>query len=144
MTFGTRAYRRSVYNLEAHLAGGAGDDAEGGFIASRIQVLRLCLNDIHDLFARYLADLCLVRFFGTSGDVRRFLNKTAAGGLLVMKVNDLSLKTVMTTGRMSPACFWVAALNSLQKAMMLTPRGPSAVPTGGAGLAWPAGICSLI
>src|SRR5207249_1960878 len=73
-----------------------------------------------------------------------FFSKTAAGGLLVMKVNDLSLKTVMTTGRMSPACFWVAALNSLQKAMMLTPRGPSAVPTGGAGLAWPAGICSLI
>jgi hypothetical protein len=28
--------------------------------------------------------------------------------------------------------------------MILTPRGPSAVPTGGAGLAWPAGICSLI
>src|SRR5207248_6784153 len=73
-----------------------------------------------------------------------FFNKTAAGGLLVMKVNDLSLKTVMTTGRMSPACFWVAALNSLQNAMMLTPRGPSAVPTGGAGLAWPAGICNLI
>jgi hypothetical protein len=73
-----------------------------------------------------------------------FFNKTAAGGLLVMKVNDLSLKTVMTTGRMSPACFWVAAFYSLQKAMMLTPRGPSAVPTGGAGLAWPAGICSLI
>src|ERR1043166_5621137 len=73
-----------------------------------------------------------------------FFNKTAAVGLLVMKVKLLSLKTVMTTGRMSPACFWVAALNSLQNAMMLTPRGPSAVPTGGAGLACPAGICSLI
>src|SRR5437773_4131615 len=53
-----------------------------------------------------------------------FFKSTAAGGLLVMKVNDLSLKTVITTGRMSPACFWVAALNSLQNAMMLTPRGP--------------------
>src|SRR5256885_16722775 len=73
-----------------------------------------------------------------------FFKSTAAGGLLVMKVNDLSLKTVMTTGRMSPACFWVAALNSLQNAMMLTPRGPRAVPTGGAGLACPAGIWSLI
>src|SRR6266705_6571909 len=73
-----------------------------------------------------------------------FFKRTAAGGLFVMKVNDLSLKTVMTTGRMSPACFWVAALNSLQNAMMLTPRGPSAVPTGGAGLACPAGIWSLI
>jgi hypothetical protein len=28
--------------------------------------------------------------------------------------------------------------------MMLPPRGPSAVPTGGAGLAWPAGICNLM
>src|SRR5206468_12440766 len=64
-----------------------------------------------------------------------FFKRTAAGGLLVMKVNDLSLKTVMTTGRMSPACFWVAALHSLQNAMILTPRGPSAVPTGGAGFA---------
>src|SRR3954464_9677851 len=73
-----------------------------------------------------------------------FFKRTAAGGLFVMKVNDLSLKTVMTTGRMSPACFWVTALNSLQNAMILTPRGPSAVPTGGAGFAWPAGICSLI
>src|ERR1700689_1166231 len=47
----------------------------------------------------------------------------------------------MTTGRTSPACFWVAALNSLQKAMMLTPCWPSAGPTGGAGFACPAGIC---
>src|SRR5205085_2211834 len=73
-----------------------------------------------------------------------FFKRIAAGGLLVMKVNDLSLKTVITTGRMSPDCFWVAALNSLQNAMMLTPRGPSAVPTGGAGFACPAGICDLM
>src|SRR5439155_24361516 len=73
-----------------------------------------------------------------------FVTRSAAGGLLVMNVNDLSLKTVITTGSMSPACFWVTALNSLQNAMMLTPRGPSAVPTGGAGFAWPAGIWSFI
>src|SRR5213078_1563389 len=73
-----------------------------------------------------------------------FFRRIAAGGLLVMKVNDLSLKTVITTGRISPACFCVAALNSLQNAVILTPRGPSAVPTGGAGLACPAGIWSLI
>ena len=34
----------------------------------------------------------------------------------------------------------VAALKSLQKAMMLSPACPSAGPTGGAGLAWPAPI----
>ena len=59
-----------------------------------------------------------------------------------MKVNDLSEKIVISTGRIvSWPC--VRALNSLQKAMMLMPCGPSAVPTGGAGLALPAGICSF-
>src|SRR5487761_2234924 len=37
----------------------------------------------------------------------------------------------------------VFALNALQNSMMLTPCGPSAVPTGGAGVALPAGICSF-
>src|SRR5467141_1483942 len=82
--------------------------------------------------------------FDPAAMLAAFFNKIAAGGLLVIKVNDLSLKTVITTGKISPACFWVAALNSLQNAMMLMPRGPSAVPTGGAGFAWPAGICNLI
>src|SRR5579859_6070517 len=38
----------------------------------------------------------------------------------------------------------VLALNCLQKSMMFKPCGPSAVPTGGAGVALPAGSCSLI
>src|SRR5690625_3552091 len=38
----------------------------------------------------------------------------------------------------------VAALYALQNSMMLTPCAPSAGPTGGAGLAAPASICSLI
>src|SRR5687768_8401925 len=59
-----------------------------------------------------------------------------------MKVNDLSVKIVISTGRIvSWPC--VRALNSLQNAMMLMPCGPSAVPTGGAGLAFPAGIWSF-
>src|SRR5262249_7284026 len=50
----------------------------------------------------------------------------------------------MTTGIGMPGSrFCVAALNSLQKAMMLTPCWPSAGPTGGEGLALPAGICSF-
>src|SRR5471032_2397190 len=50
----------------------------------------------------------------------------------------------MTTGITSPASFFVTALNSLQNAMMLTPCWPSDGPTGGAGFAWPAAICSLM
>src|SRR5437762_4028528 len=91
-----------------------------------------------------LPTLVLFGSFEPAAMLAAFFNRTAAGGLLVMNVNDLSLKTVITTGRMSPACLCVAALKSLQNAMMFTPRGPRAVPTGGAGLACPAGICSLI
>src|ERR671911_1982985 len=43
-----------------------------------------------------------------------------------------------------PASCWVWALNALQNSMMLTPCWPSAGPTGGAGFAAPAGICSLM
>src|ERR1051325_2901688 len=48
------------------------------------------------------------------------------------------------TGMIIPGCDPVAALNALQNSMMLTPRWPSAGPTGGLGFACPAGICSLI
>src|SRR6266571_5340313 len=42
-----------------------------------------------------------------------------------------------------PAWDPVFALNCFTKSMMFTPWGPSAVPTGGAGVACPAGTCSL-
>src|SRR5262245_5270573 len=43
----------------------------------------------------------------------------------------------------SPSSFEVFALKFLQKSMILTPCGPSAVPTGGAGVAFPAAIWSF-
>src|SRR6185437_6311825 len=43
-----------------------------------------------------------------------------------------------------PRCDSVAALYALQNSMMLTPCWPSAGPTGGAGFAAPAWICSLM
>src|SRR5512135_208158 len=42
-----------------------------------------------------------------------------------------------------PSWLAVFALKFLQKSMMLTPCGPSAVPTGGAGVAEPACSCTL-
>src|SRR5579862_4982886 len=72
------------------------------------------------------------------------LSSTAAGGVLVTKVNDRSAYTVMITGMMRPPCPCVWALNALQNSMMFTPRWPRAGPTGGLGFAAPAGICSLI
>src|SRR5690606_1243650 len=50
---------------------------------------------------------------------------------------------VISTGTTLPRWDSVAALYCLQKSMMLTPCGPSAVPTGGAGVAAPACSCTL-
>src|SRR5690242_13965175 len=50
---------------------------------------------------------------------------------------------VISTGITLPRWDSVAALYCLQKSMMLTPCGPRAVPTGGAGVAWPACSCTL-
>ena len=62
-----------------------------------------------------------------------------------MKVNVRSVYTVTSTGKIIPSgSFDVLALNCLQKSMMFKPCGPSAVPTGGAGVAFPAGNCNLI
>src|SRR5437764_10508551 len=44
---------------------------------------------------------------------------------------------------MSPRCDSVSALYRLTNSMMFTPCWPSAGPTGGAGVAWPAGSCSV-
>src|SRR5271157_1010027 len=86
--------------------------------------------------------------FGSAEPLARLtarLISTGTGGVLVMKVNERSLKMVMTTGMINPS--WsladVLALNALQNSMMLTPCGPRAVPTGGAGVALPAGICNF-
>src|ERR1700722_7992870 len=49
----------------------------------------------------------------------------------------------ISTGMMLPRWLSVAALYCLTKSMMFTPCGPSAVPTGGAGVAWAAGSCTL-
>ena len=55
-----------------------------------------------------------------------------------------TLKVMVTTaGMMSPSWDAVLALKFLQKSMMFTPWGPSAVPTGGAGVALPALICNF-
>src|SRR3989304_961266 len=51
----------------------------------------------------------------------------------------------MTTGITRPSISLpeVLALKALQKSMILTPCCPKAGPTGGAGVAFPAGICNL-
>src|SRR5262245_25427943 len=84
-------------------------------------------------------------FFFSVCSPAAFLSRMEAGGVLRMKVKDRSWYTVMITGmiRASFSSAWVAALNCLQNSMMFTPCCPRAGPTGGAGFALPAGICSF-
>ena len=70
-------------------------------------------------------------------------SSTGVGGVFSTNVNVRSSKIVISTGTIVPACDSVAALYALTKSMIATPCGPSAVPTGGAGLALPAGIWIL-
>ena len=73
-----------------------------------------------------------------------FFKRSEAGGVFVTKEKLRSLYMEMTTGIILPSSFWVRPLNCLQNSIMLTPCWPSDGPTGGAGLAFPAGICNLI
>ena len=109
------------------------------------QVGHFHLGDVLELLARNLAHLGRVRRGTALGDAERLGDSTDAGGVFMMKVKLRSLYTVITTGVGNPfSKAWVCALNALQNSMMFTPCWPRAGPTGGLGLAWPAGICSLI
>src|SRR5260370_24140800 len=86
--------------------------------------------------------------FGSAEPLARLtarLIKIGTGGVLVIKVKERSLKMVITTGMMSPSWSFadVLALNALQNSIIFTPCVPSAVPTGGSGVALPAGICNF-
>ena len=62
-----------------------------------------------------------------------------------MNVNVLSSKTVISTGTFSPfSTSLVFSLKALQKSIIFSPCWPKAGPTGGLGLAPPAGTCSFI
>ena len=134
----------SVADGDAHRPRRAGDDLLGGVEVVGVEVGQLRLGDLADLVASERADLGPVRVGAALVDARRPSRISfAAGGVLVTKVNERSSKIVISTGMTLPRWASVAALYGLQNSMMLTPCWPSAGPIGGAGVAWPALICSL-
>ena len=66
-----------------------------------------------------------------------FFSRSAAGEVFSTNVKLPSWKTVISAGTIWPTILAVRALYSLQNCIRLTPWGPNAVPTGGAGLALP-------
>src|ERR1700709_2434712 len=71
------------------------------------------------------------------------INWIATGGVLMIKSNDLSTYTVITTGNTLPGLSWVRALNCLQNSIIFTPFAPNAGPIGGDGFAAPPFTCSF-
>src|SRR5256885_4665727 len=73
-----------------------------------------CLREI-------LPTLILLGSFEPAAMFAAFFKSTAAGGLFVMKVKDLSLKTVITTGKMLPAFFLVAGFKFFYEILIFLP-----------------------
>ena len=69
------ADEKSVDDFDAHVAGGAGDDADARLFALGVEVLLLELDDLEQLLAGDLADLVLVRAGRTGGDVGGLLQE---------------------------------------------------------------------
>ena len=66
---------------------------------------------------------------------RPFIGTFHRLGLLIIKENDLSSYTLITTCKIKPGLSFVFSLKDLQNSIMFTPCWPNAGPTGGAGFA---------
>jgi len=127
--------------FDAHAAGGALHHLDGGRDGRSVQVRHLLLGDGLLLFEGELSHFHLVGRGAAFGEARGLAIKEDMGGCFVMNVKLRSSNTVMTAGMIIPGSMvFVRSLNCLQKSMMLMPCWPRAGPTGGAGLAAPAGI----
>ena len=91
-----------------------------------------------------MATMSLPGVFEADFSPNSFLIMAETGGSLVMKVNDLSSKTVITAGIMFPFSSRVLSLYCLTNYIIGTPCWPKAGPTGGAGVASPAGKFNFI
>src|SRR6476660_1686509 len=65
----------SELGVDAHRAGGAGDDARRHLLVVGVEVFHLLAGDLEDLLAGELGDLGLVRLTGALGDARSLLDE---------------------------------------------------------------------
>jgi hypothetical protein len=80
----------ALHDLKTHRTGGALDDLGGGLDVVGVEVLHLLGGDVAQLGAGDLAGDRAARLLGARLQVDRLLDEVARGGVLVMKVNDLS------------------------------------------------------
>jgi hypothetical protein len=128
---------------DAHAAGGACDHAHGRFQTAGVKVGHFYFGDFADLILGDLGDLVALGNAGTLLNAAGLFQKVCDGG----RFCDEGKASVGVNGdndrNCLPMSFFVRSLNSFVKRPMLTPCWPSAGPTGGAGVALPAGIWSF-
>lgn len=81
---------RSADNIDAHVAGGAGDGAESRLFAVAIHVGALGLDDFKTCLRVTLPTFSLLGTLDPEAIPAAFLSNTEAGGDFRMKVKDLS------------------------------------------------------
>ena len=123
---------------DAHGTSGAGDDLLGALDVVGVEVRHLNLGDLGELLLRELANLVALGNAGATLEAELLLDELSGGRRLA----DEREGAVLVDGDLNLSC--VAALNAWQNCMMLTWAAPRAGPIGGAGLAAPAGIWSLM
>ena len=112
----------SALDGDAHRAGGARDDLLSGIEVGGVEVLQLGRRDLADLSSRVSEPTFIVCGVGEPLSSPAALRiRRAAGGVLVMKVNERSSYTEISTGTTFPRWDSVAALYCLTNSMMLTP-----------------------
>src|SRR6478736_7113942 len=95
----------SELGVDAHRAGGAGDDARRHLLVVGVEVFHLLTGDLEDLVARELGDLGLVRLAGPLGDAGGLLDQLGGrrglrheGERAVLVDRDLDRDDVATLG----------------------------------------------
>src|SRR5260370_22424581 len=101
--------------------------------------LRLVLTISITCLRVTLPTFSLFGSFDPAAMLAAFFNRTAAGGLFVVKDNDLFFKNVITTRKMSPAFFLVAGVKFFDKPLIFFPPVSIAVLPRRPGVSCPGG-----
>ena len=133
-------------HINPHASGGAGDD-----VHSAINII--CVKDQPFSFPPISRTCAFVTVPALARGVflpepfsipAALMRSEDAGGVFITNENVRSSYTEISTGTISPTIVLVFALNSVTNCPMFTPACPNAGPSGGAGVAFPAGIWSFI
>src|SRR5438445_8458766 len=134
----------SAFHLESHFGTRPSNSAYSVFEIRVVQVHKLGARNVFHLLSRYLADFGAVRFRRAFDNSRRALEQFRCGGRLGDEGEAAIAENRNQHGDdHSLGLFVRLGIELLAKLHDVDALRPSAVPTGGAGVALAAGNCSL-